>query len=218
MKVISFKICPFVQRVTAFLEAKNISYHVEYISLQNKPEWFLDLSPNTQVPILMTDTGAALFESDAIVEYIDEVTQPLEPHLTPEQRAIDRAWSCQATKHYLAQCGAMRSPDENTLLDRKEKLGKTFAKAENQIVCPFFKGQSISNVDIAWLILLHRFSVVQKHTGYDFLDQYPKVKEWQEHLVKQELTKKSVADDFEEVFANFYLSPQTFLGQLQNKV
>jgi glutathione S-transferase len=41
MKVISFKICPFVQRVTALLEAKNIAYEIEYISLSNKPQWFL---------------------------------------------------------------------------------------------------------------------------------------------------------------------------------
>jgi glutathione S-transferase len=46
IKVVSFKICPFVQRVTALLEAKNIPYQVEYISLSDKPQWFLDISPN----------------------------------------------------------------------------------------------------------------------------------------------------------------------------
>jgi len=34
IKVISFKICPFVQRVTALLEAKKIPYEVELISLR----------------------------------------------------------------------------------------------------------------------------------------------------------------------------------------
>jgi glutathione S-transferase len=36
MKIVSFKICPFVQRVTALLEAKNIEYKVEFISLRDK--------------------------------------------------------------------------------------------------------------------------------------------------------------------------------------
>lgn len=39
IKVISFKICPFVQRVTAALEARQIPYEIKYISL-NKPPGF----------------------------------------------------------------------------------------------------------------------------------------------------------------------------------
>lgn len=42
IKIISFKICPFVQRVTALLEAKQLPYEIEYISLKNKPQWFLE--------------------------------------------------------------------------------------------------------------------------------------------------------------------------------
>ena len=104
IKIVSFKICPFVQRVTGLLEAKKIPYEIEYINLSDKPQWFLDISPTGQVPVLVTDNGTALFESDAIVEYIDEVTSPLVPETTAEQRAINRAWSYQASKHYLVQC------------------------------------------------------------------------------------------------------------------
>ncbi len=93
IKIVSFTICPFVQRVTALLEAKQIPYDIEFISLSDKPKWFLDLSPTGQVPMLVTDEGIALFESDAIIEYIDEISAPLEPDLTPEHRAINRAWS-----------------------------------------------------------------------------------------------------------------------------
>ncbi|GAL22560.1 glutathione S-transferase [Vibrio maritimus] len=48
IKIVSFKICPFVQRVTAALEAKQIPYEIEYISLKDKPQWFLDISPNAK--------------------------------------------------------------------------------------------------------------------------------------------------------------------------
>ena len=54
IKVVSFKICPFVQRVTAILEAKSIPYEIEFISLKDKPHWFLDISPNAQVPLVVT--------------------------------------------------------------------------------------------------------------------------------------------------------------------
>ena len=46
MKLISLKICPFVQRVAALLEVKQISYEIEYIDLDNTPDWFLEISPH----------------------------------------------------------------------------------------------------------------------------------------------------------------------------
>ena len=115
MKIISFKICPFVQRVTALLEAKGVSYELEYIDLNNKPQWFLDISPSGQVPVLITDQGQALFESEAIVEYLEEVFPALEPENSPEDKAINRAWSYLAAKNYLVQCSAQRSPDKSVL-------------------------------------------------------------------------------------------------------
>lgn len=195
IKVVSFKICPFVQRVTALLEAKGISYEIEYISLKDKPQWFLDIAPNGQVPVLITESGIALFESDAIVEYLDEIYSPIETEITAEQRAIDRAWSYQAVKHYLVQCSAMGSGDKDTLAQRTEKLGKAFEKAEKKLGDgPYFKGNTISNVDISWLPLLHRASIIEKNTCYDFVSKYPKVKQWQSALLESGLAEKSVAD------------------------
>lgn len=213
IKVISFKICPFVQRVTGLLEAKRIPYKIEFINLSEKPQWFLDISPNGQVPILITESGQTLFESDAIVEYIDDITDPLESNLSPEQKAIDRAWSYQASKHYLVQCSAQRSVNKEILGERAAKLGKAFAKAEKKLGDgPFFKGENLSNVDIAWLPLLHRAAIINERTCYDFIGGFPKVKAWQSAMMETGLAEKSVPEDFVEAFDGFYLSDSTFLG------
>lgn len=214
MKVVSFKICPFVQRVTATLEAKNIDYELEFISLSDKPGWFLDISPNGQVPVLITDGGTAIFESDAIVEYLEEAYPPLQPGITPEERATNRAWSYLASKNYLVQCGAQRSPDRDVLAERSAKLGKAFDRIEKQLGdTPFFAGDKIGMVDIAWLTLLHRADIVEKRSGYDFIGDRSKLKTWQKQLMDTGLAEKSVAPDFEDAFASFYLSDQTFLGR-----
>ncbi|NKB52144.1 MAG: glutathione S-transferase family protein [Rhizobiaceae bacterium] len=214
IKVVSFKICPFVQRVTAMLEAKNIPYEIQYISLSDKPQWFLDISPTGQVPLLVTESGTPLFESDAIVEYIDEVSAPLVTDTTAERRAVDRAWSYQATKHYLVQCSTMQSADGDKLLERSEKLNKSFARAEKQLGSgPYFHGDEIGNVDIAWLPLLHRAKLVEQHSGFDFFAEFPKVKDWQTAVLATGLAKKSVSEDFDEAFSNFYLAERTFLGR-----
>ncbi|MDA0117558.1 glutathione S-transferase family protein [Vibrio sp. T11.5] len=216
IKVVSFKICPFVQRVTAALEAKKIPYEIEYIDLENKPQWFLDISPNSQVPVMIAENGTALFESDAIIEYIEDEFGSLEQGVSNEQRALDRAWSYLASKHYLVQCSTMRSADEVTLTQRVEQLTKAFAKAEKQLAGPFFKGEAISNVDIAWLPLLHRAHIIKSLTCFDMLEGLPKVQAWQHHILASGLVEKTVAQDFEEAFIRYYLSDQTFLGKGQD--
>ncbi|KIC45126.1 glutathione S-transferase [Ruegeria sp. ANG-S4] len=217
IRIISFKICPFVQRVTAMLEAKQIRYQIDYISLRDKPGWFLKLSPTGQVPVLVTEGGTALFESDAIVEYIDEVSAPLQPDLTPEQRALNRAWSYQASKHYLVQCSTMQSGDKTLYDERAAKLAKSFEKAEAQLgEGPFFAGATLGNVDMAWLPLLHRSAIVADHSGHDMLDAYPRVKEWRKALLATGIPQKSISEDFSERFLDFYLSDRTWLGRGAN--
>ncbi|NVO56993.1 glutathione S-transferase family protein [Rhodobacteraceae bacterium B1Z28] len=214
MKIVSFNICPFVQRVAALLEAKGLAYEIEFISLQNKPQWFLDISPNGQVPLLVTDGGQALFESDAIVEYLEEAYAPLQTGLSPEEKATNRAWSYLATKHYLVQCGAQRSKDEAALSERAEKLDVAFDRIEKQLGnTPFFNGDEIGMVDVAWLVLLHRAEIIEKYTGYDFIGERPKLKSWQTHLMQTGLAEESVPVAFEGAFVDFYLSDQTFLGR-----
>ena len=214
IKIVSFKICPFVQRVTALLEAKDVAYDIEFINLSDKPQWFLEISPTGQVPILITEAGEALFESDAIVEYIEEITPPLVSGVTPVQRARDRAWSYQASKHYLVQCSTMQSKDKTVLAERSEKLNKAFEKAEKQLGDgPFFNGATMNGVDIAWVPLLHRAKIVREHSGYDFLADFPKVRAWQGALAETGIFEKSVPEDFNERFSDFYLAERTFLGR-----
>lgn len=217
IKIVSFKICPFVQRVTAMLEAKNVPYDIEYIQLSDKPEWFLELSPTGQVPLLVTENGQALFESDAIVEYIDEVTAPLQNGLSPEDRAVNRAWSYQASKHYLVQCSTMQSADKCILDERMAKMNKSYEKVEKQLGDgPFFSGDTLGNVDMSWLPLLHRAALVQAHSGYDMLADYPKVKAWQQSLLATGIPEKSVPEDFKDRFADFYLAERTWFGRGAN--
>ena len=166
-----------------------------------------------KVPVLVTEDDTVLFESDAIVEYLDDKYAPIE-EVTAEQKALDRAWSYQASKHYMPQCGTMGSKDKDTFDTRLANLQKAFLKAENKLgVTQFFKGNYISNVDIAWLPLLHRASVIKERSGFDMLEGFPKVQAWQSALIKSGLTEKTVPQDFVEKFSGFYLT-NTYLASL----
>ncbi|MEM7469478.1 MAG: glutathione S-transferase family protein [Pseudomonadota bacterium] len=215
MKIISFKICPFVQRVTALLEATNTPYDIEYIDLSHKPQWFLDISPNAQVPVLVTDDDQVLFESDAITEYVDEVIANSLSRTDPVEKAQDRAWSYLAAKNYLVQCSAQRSPNAEQLQERGEKLSAAFSKMEKRLGdAKFVNGDELGMIDIAWLPLLHRAHIVAQESGYDFLANFPKLKNLQINLLATGIAEKSVPRDFDERFASFYLSESTHLGEM----
>ncbi|MGR5488443.1 glutathione S-transferase family protein, partial [Vibrio alfacsensis] len=119
-----------------------------------------------------------------------------------------RAWSYLGSKHYLAQCGTMSSKDKETFEERAEKLIKAFQKAENQLSgnTKFFKSDTFSNVDMAWLPLLHRAAIVKAHSGYDFFCGLPKMQAWQRNIMESGLVEKTVSSDFETRFADFYLT------------
>lgn len=76
LELISFKTCPFVQRVAIILLEKNIPFKTTYIDLHNKPDWFLKISPMGKVPVLRVNEYT-LFESAVINEYLNETYPPV---------------------------------------------------------------------------------------------------------------------------------------------
>jgi glutathione S-transferase len=217
MKIYSSPICPFVQRVNAVLEAKKAKYEVEYVDLMNLPDWFFEISPNAEVPILVTDNNVALFESFAICEYLEEMYPPDLHPKNSEKKAIHRAWARQAVTQYLVQCSTQRSATEEILEKKTEDFVKLFAKVEKVLGDgPFFDGEKLSMVDTAWIPILHRSAIIKKFTGFDFLDGYPKVAQWQQALLQSDALKKSVPDMFEEYFIQYYLNEERYLGRLMN--
>ena len=82
IELISFDLCPFVQRSVITLLEKDIPFKRTNIDLANKPDWFLQISPLGKVPVLKID-GNILFESAVINEDQSKHTQPVSyTHLT----------------------------------------------------------------------------------------------------------------------------------------
>jgi len=217
MKIYSSPICPFVQRVIAVLEAKKVEYEVEFLDLMNLPDWFIEISPNAEVPILITDNNIALFESLAICEYLEETYSPNLYPSNPEKKALHRAWARQAVTQYLVQCSAQRSATREILERKAEDFTQLFAKVEKVLgEGPFFDGEKLSMVDTAWIPILHRSALIKKFTGFEFLGGYPKVIQWQQALLQTDVLKNSVPEIFEEYFIQFYLNEERYLGRLMN--
>ncbi|KAG0456732.1 hypothetical protein HPP92_024520 [Vanilla planifolia] len=66
----SGRLGPFSQRVLLTLEEKNLPYDLKLVNLDNKPDWFLKISPEGKVPVAkFDDTWVA--DSDIITQAIE---------------------------------------------------------------------------------------------------------------------------------------------------
>ena len=97
LKLISHKLCPYVQRAVIALTEKGVPFERIDIDLASKPDWFLKLSPLGKVPVLVVtgDDGkeVALFESNVICEYIEDTLAGARLHPRDAlDRAQHRAW------------------------------------------------------------------------------------------------------------------------------
>lgn len=74
--LISFPLCPFVQRAIIAMDEKQAEFEVVYIDLADKPDWFTAISPLGKVPVLKVERDgeepAYIFESAVILEFIEE--------------------------------------------------------------------------------------------------------------------------------------------------
>ncbi|MDA0823375.1 MAG: glutathione S-transferase family protein [Proteobacteria bacterium] len=64
------EICPYAQRTRIVLDAKAVEHTAVEIDLDNKPGWFLALTPTQRVPVIRQD-DFLLWESATVNEYID---------------------------------------------------------------------------------------------------------------------------------------------------
>jgi len=62
LKLISHRLCPYVQRAVIALSEKGVVFERVDIDLANKPDRFLKISPLGKTPVLMVG-DTAIFES-----------------------------------------------------------------------------------------------------------------------------------------------------------
>src|SRR6202051_1529404 len=92
LKLISHKLCPYVQRAVIALTEKGVAFERIDIDLANKPDWFLAISPLGKTPVLQVG-DRAIFESAVILEYLEETEpKPMHPTARPAAGRAGGRW------------------------------------------------------------------------------------------------------------------------------
>ena len=131
-KLVSHKLCPYVQRAVIALTEKGVPFQRIDIDLANKPDWFQKASPLGKTPVLLVGDHA-IFESAVILEYLEETeARPLHPS-DPLRRAEHRAFIEFGSAVLNDIAGLYSAPDEAAFKAKAAQLEARFARLETRM-------------------------------------------------------------------------------------
>lgn len=213
LHLISHHLCPFVQRAIIVLQEKSVPFRKTYVDLAHKPAWFAELSPLGRTPVLKVGE-AVLFESQVIVEYLDEVTPgSLHAHdaLT---KARERAWIEFGSETLLAIAGLYSASTAEDFADRQTNLAAKLKRVQQEVAGPYFAGESFRMIDAVWATVFRYFDVFEQIGCFVDFGALPRVSEWRATLAARPSVRAAVTPDYAERLYDFLQAKCSHLSSL----
>ena len=204
LHLISFESCPYVERSRIVLEEKGIDYELTFIDLDDKPDWFLELSPRGKVPVLEVD-GQPIFESNVINELLEELYP--EPKMFPDDpidRATARAWIVFNGDEVLIPAYHLmikKDVEESRewLRESLEKVDKELAKREGT----YFMGDDFGLIDAVYAPIFTRWEALTELGHADLLEGLDNLSAYADALLERESVQAARYDDLTEAVLGY---------------
>ena len=204
LELISFPLCPYVQRSVITLLHKEVLFTLTHIDLAHKPEWFLAISPLGKVPCLRIDNDTVLFESQVINEYLDETLPPPLHPADPLERARHRAWIALGSEALGDQFQMMVAQGEERFTAAHRQLFDKLQRLETAMGDgPFFAGERFSLVDAAIAPLFMRMEILHALRPLPSWESLGKLRRWTAQLMELPEVASSVRADFASLLRNY---------------
>src|SRR3981081_4597628 len=215
LKLISHKLCPYVQRSVIALTEKGVAFERVDIDLANKPDWFLAISPLGKTPVLQVG-NSAIFESAVILEYLEETEpKPLHP-ANPLSRAEHRAWIEFGSTVLNDIAGFYAAADEATFKAKVSQLEQRFARLEARVAAaPWFDGENFSLVDAVFGPVFRYFDVFDEIADFGILREKPKLNRWRKALAARPSVRTAVSADYPALLRDFLDRRNSWLSKIQ---
>ena len=217
LKLISHKLCPYVQRAVIALTEKGVAFERIDVDLANKPEWFLVISPLGRTPVLLVG-DVPIFESAVILEYLEE-TQPKPLHpADPLRRAEHRAWIEFGSAVLNDIAGFYGAPNDVAFQGKTAQLKQRFARLEARIkATPWFDGQSFSLVDAVFGPVFRYFDVFDEIGDFGILAKKPKLAQWRNSLAERSSLRSAVSAEYPALLHDSLRRRNSWISRLQAK-
>ena len=215
LKLISHRLCPYVQRAVIALTEKGVPFERIDIDLANKPDWFLKISPLGKTPVLVVG-DKAIFESAVILEYLEETQQnPLHP-ADALTRAEHRGWIEFGSAVLNDIAGFYAAKDEAAFKAKAAQLEQKFARLEARVAAaPWFDGEKFSLVDAVFGPVFRYFDVFDEIGDFGILANKPKLAKWRKNLAARPSVRGAVSAEYPALLSDFIDKRQSWLSQLQ---
>ncbi len=201
LKLISFAVCPYVQRAVILLKEKSAQHETTYIDLRDKPEWFSKISPRGKVPVLVADE-TPIFESQAICEFLDETSPP--PRLLsedPYERARDRGWFQFAEDVFAPVYRLLYASEQKVFDDASAALERPLRRLNEEMEGREFlsgDGKRFGMADVAMAPAFTKIELMRELGGYDVPSDLVNVRAWKDRLLSRDSVTHSVPEDYRE--------------------
>jgi glutathione S-transferase len=217
LTLISHHLCPYVQRAAIALAEKNVPFERIYIDLANKPDWFTAISPLGKVPVLKIGEDQ-IFESNVILEYLED-TQPNPLHPTdPRARARHRAWIEFGSSILNDIAGFYRAPDKTGLDSKAALLAEKFDRLEAELGDgPWFDGGRFSLVDTVYGPVFRYFDSFDQIGDFGILGGKPRLAAWRKALADRPSIRDAVATDYPARLLAFLEARGSYLSSMIRK-
>jgi glutathione S-transferase len=215
--LVSFKTCPWVQRAAIVLREKNVDFEFRHIDPDNRPDWFIAISPHRKVPVVRVDDQVSLFESNAIAEYLDETITPRLHPEDPVERAVNRAWTDYVPTFASSATSIAYADTEADYNDAAGKMPAAFDRLEKALVKqgsgPFFNGAHYSLVDAAYAPFLQRHLFLERIRRVGHIEKFPRLKAWAEALAARPSTHSFPPAEFEAMYRDMVKGRGKWISQ-----
>jgi glutathione S-transferase len=216
-ELISNILCPYTQRAAIQLAEKGLNARRTYIDLANKPDWFIQLSPLGKVPVLRVG-DAAVFETGAICEYIEEASvgqAPMWPARALD-RARHRAWTEFASAVIADVFGFYMAPDEEAFERKRSELAGRFARLERQLggTGPYFDGARFGLVDAAFAPIFRLLEAFDQLADFRLLEGLPATNAYRLHLAARPSVRAAVVPDYGQIFLRYLAGRGSHMARL----
>ncbi|MCF6325521.1 MAG: glutathione S-transferase family protein [Gammaproteobacteria bacterium] len=212
LRLVSYDLCPYVQRSIITLTEKNVKYEIEYIDLGSPPEWFIKRSPLKKVPLLIVDDKHDIFESAVICELVDEITPGSLHSGNPVIKAQHRSW-IEFGSRILDKIGALyNSKSEKSYVECLKELASSFSRLNDIVVGPYFAGDTFHMVDAVYATVFRYFDVMDSYFTFDIFEDCDKVNAWRLKVAQRPAVQTAVLSTYQTRLENFFINKNSYLS------
>lgn len=193
LELYSASVCPFAHRTRLTLMEKGIDFQLIEIDLNNKPDWFSEVSPYGKVPVIKHQENR-IWESAIINEYLEEAFP--EPALLPDspsKRALARIWIDFANTKLVPVFYKMlleQNPEKQTKwkIQFQEQLQFMEKEGMQKLSCngKYWFGNRLSLVDLTFYPWFERFCVLEHYRDVFIPSSCSILKHWWQEMFQRE--------------------------------